>query len=47
MEGLFRILDKFSRFLNAIAAVALTFMMFLTVNRCARAGLWSSDHGHL
>jgi TRAP-type C4-dicarboxylate transport system permease small subunit len=31
MDGLFKILDKFSRFLNAIAAVALTFMMCLTV----------------
>jgi TRAP-type C4-dicarboxylate transport system permease small subunit len=31
MEGLFRIFDKFTRVLNGIGAVALTFMMCLTV----------------
>jgi TRAP-type C4-dicarboxylate transport system permease small subunit len=31
MEGLFRIFDRFTRVLNGIGAVALTFMMCLTV----------------
>lgn len=31
MEGLFRVFDKFTKILNGIGAVALTFMMCLTV----------------